>query len=464
MQLTTTVTHKPDCKMRLCAVMLPILLWVFDGTAAARRLRTKPTPPVTVTDTIAADTMPTITFDDIVLPDSCPFRTYARIHLRDLREPIFSSYRIQPFPSEVLHAPVTRADSLLPVRGREWLDNALFVDSLVNALKQNYMIANPLLVRYNERMLPDPPKRYRAVIDPSRMQIVMMEELPTKSNDPTKVNVHVRPTHWLHSFNAALQMSQAYISPNWYQGGNNALSFIGNISYGVKLNQKFHPNHLLEASVSYKLAMSSTPDDSLRNVQITEDIFQITAKGGIKAFDHWFYSLSLNFKTQLFKSYPINSDQLSAAFLSPGELNLGLGMTYEYTSPSKKFNINASISSVSWNLKTVTNDGMDPASFGIDNGHRSQSQIGSSTEIKLGWQITRDISLQSRLFAFTQYDDSQLDWENTINFSINRFLSAMLYAHLRYDSTTPRIDDSNWHYWQFKEILSLGFSYKFSTI
>lgn len=139
-------------------------------------------------------------------------------------------------------------------------------------------------------------------------------------------------------------------------------------------------------------------------------------------------------------------------------------MTYEYTSPSKKFNINASISPVSWNLKTVTNDGMDPASFGIDNGHRSQSQIGSSTEIKLGWQITRDISLQSRLFAFTQYDDSQLDWENTINFSINRFLSAMLYAHLRYDSTTPRIDDSNWHYWQFKEILSLGFSYKFSTI
>ena len=62
----------------------------------------------------------------------------------------------------MLHAPVTRADSLLPVRGREWLDNALFVDSLVNALKQNYMIANPLLVRYNERMLPDPPKRYRA--------------------------------------------------------------------------------------------------------------------------------------------------------------------------------------------------------------------------------------------------------------------------------------------------------------
>lgn len=411
-----------------------------------------------------ADSTPTITFDDIVLPDSSIFRTYARISPRDLREPIFSDYRERPFPSEVLHAPVTRADQLLPVNGREWLDNALFVDSLVNALKQNYMIANPLMIRYNERMLPDPPKRYRAVVDPSIMQIVMVEELPDKPADPSKVDVDVKPEYWLQTFGASLQMSQAYISPNWYQGGKNALSFIGSIGYAVKLNQKFHPKQMLEASISYKLAMSSTPDDSLRKVQITEDLLQITAKGGLKAFDHWFYSVALNFKTQLFKSYPVNSNQLTAAFLSPGELNLGLGMTYDYVAPSKKFSINASISPVSWNLKMVTNTNMDPATFGIDNGHRTKSQIGSSTEIKLDWKITRDISLQSRLFAFTQYDDSQLDWENTLNFSINRFLSAMLYAHLRYDSTTPKSPDSSWHYWQFKEILSLGFSYKFSTI
>lgn len=447
----------------LCATLL-----VTGNSAMAQRPKAyKATKIIKImpetADTVAIVKTPIISFDDIEVPDSSLFRIYARISPRDMREPIFSTYRILPFPSGITPLP-NRSDSLLPVKGREWLDNALFVDSLVNVLKQNYMIANPLLVRYNERMLPHPPKRYRAVVDPSRMQIVMMEELPSRSNDPAKVAVDVEPEYWLHSFGASLQMSQAYISPNWYQGGKNALSFIGSIGYGVKLNQKFHPNHMLEASISYKLAMSSTPDDSLRKVQITEDLLQITAKGGIKAFNHWFYSVALNFKTQLFKSYPVNSNQLTAAFLSPGELNLGLGMTYDYVSPSKKFSINASISPASWNLKMVTNTNMDPATFGIDNGHRSKSQIGSSTEIKLDWKITRDISLQSRLFAFTQYEDSQLDWENTLNFSINRFLSAMLYTHLRYDSTTPRAVDSNWHYWQFKEILSLGFSYKFSTI
>ena len=69
----------------------------------------------------------------------------------------------------------------------------------------------------------------------------------------------------------------------------------------------------------------------------------------------------------------------------------------------------------------------------------------------------------SRLFVFTDYTYLQSDWENTISFDINRFLSTQLYVHVRYDSSTPRLEDSKWHTWQIKEILSLGFSYKFAT-
>ena len=35
---------------------------------------------------------------------------------------------------------------------------------------------------------------------------------------------------------------------------------------------------------------------------------------------------------------------------------------------------------------------------------------------------------------------------------------------MRYDSSTPACDDPDWHKFQFKEILSFGFSYKFATI
>ena len=68
------------------------------------------------------------------------------------------------------------------------------------------------------------------------------------------------------------------------------------------------------------------------------------------------------------------------------------------------------------------------------------------------------------MFAFTDYSDACADWENTIVFDINRFLTTQIYAHLRYDSATQPCDDPQWHKLQIKEILSIGFAYKFNSI
>ena len=34
---------------------------------------------------------------------------------------------------------------------------------------------------------------------------------------------------------------------------------------------------------------------------------------------------------------------------------------------------------------------------------------------------------------------------------------------MRYDTTTPRVDDSRWHKFQLKEIFSFGFAYHFGV-
>ena len=34
---------------------------------------------------------------------------------------------------------------------------------------------------------------------------------------------------------------------------------------------------------------------------------------------------------------------------------------------------------------------------------------------------------------------------------------------MRYDSTSPVIEDTDWHKFMLKEILSFGFTYKFNT-
>lgn len=115
-------------------------------------------------------------------------------------------------------------------------------------------------------------------------------------------------------------------------------------------------------------------------------------------------------------------------------------------------------------MKTCINHRMDETAYGIKPGRKTVSEIGSSGEGKLYWQICDNISLRSRLFVFTDYEYVQSDWENTLSFAINRFLTTQILVHMRYDSSTPRAEDSEWHKFQLKEILSFGFAYSFSSI
>ena len=104
-----------------------------------------------------------------------------------------------------------------------------------------------------------------------------------------------------------------------------SLTAILNLVYNVKLNQKFYPKLLFETNISYKLGINSSPDDTIRSYNISEDLFQLNSKFGYKAFRRWYYSTSVQFKTQLLQSYNTNSTTLRSAFMSPSQTNVGVG-------------------------------------------------------------------------------------------------------------------------------------------
>lgn len=346
-----------------------------------------------------------------------------------------------------------------------WINRQVALGNKMLRIKQNYIIQHPEKVKYNYNSLPAPPKEFHAQVSPEQATITIDNLSIDKSSVGNTVATNeVKRINWITSFDGSLQFSQAYISPNWYQGGNNNLNMIANAIYNIKLNQAFYPKYLFDTTVQYKLGLNSAPDDSLRSYSISEDIFRVNSKLGLKAAKSWYYSFTLDFKTQLLNSYKKNTTDLAAAFLAPAELNLGLGMTYDYTRPDKKVTFNASLAPISYNLKICTNDKMDETAFGIDEGHSTVSQVGSSAECKFMWKIAHNINYTSRLFLFSNYNYLQGDWENRISFDINRFLSTNIFVHLRYDTSSSYEPESKWKYWQLKEILSFGFSYKFSTI
>ena len=344
-----------------------------------------------------------------------------------------------------------------------WVERANARSRNEQMILQRFMINHPEMVPYNIATLPEAPKQYIAEVNPKDHTIEIQE---VKVETPDVLSYDIQKRHWLRTFNSSLHFSQAYVSPNWYQGGNNNLNMLVNLYYNVKLNQVYHPKILFETTFQYKLGLNNAPDDSLRNYSISEDLLQINTTFGYKAAKRWYYSVTALFKTQIFNSYVKNSRSLSSAFLSPGEFSAGLGMTYNYQNKKKTFSFDASISPLSYNMKICTrsNEDLAHSAFDIDADKTFAMKYGSSAECKMTWQMARNIQFRSRLYLFTDYGYFQGDWENTLQMDINRFLSTQIYAHLRYDSTTPRTDDPHWHKLQVKEILSFGVSYKFSSI
>ena len=403
---------------------------------------------------------------DSVIPDmpdtlwvKPPVTTMSPIYLRPVvfdRAKVFKD-TVTYVPTDALEMPYVDPEVT------QWLNEEGRRADMMTRTRQWYFVNYPGLVQYDEAHLPEPPREFVATVDPSTATIVFTENIATPAAAPA-IETDYGRKHWLRDFNVNLQFSQAYVSPNWYQGGNNNLNALLNIYYNVKLNPAYHPKWIFDNTFQYKLGMNNAPDDKMRDYSISEDLLQWNMTLGYKSAKRWYYSLATQFKTQILKNYKSNTNDLQAAFLSPGELNVGLGMTYSYANPKKTFNFDASISPLSWNLKTCINRDMNVTAFGIKEGRKTVNEIGSSAEGKLQWKICDNISLRSRLFVFTDYDYIYGDLENTIQFTINRFLSTQIYVHARYDSTTKRPDETtDWHKFQLKEILSFGFSYKFAT-
>lgn len=359
--------------------------------------------------------------------------------------------------SSVIYPEILPEDLSDPIP--EWLKLSLRFQNQIHDAKFKMMVNDPATVEYADWNLPEPPRLPKE--DFSFHGFLKRLKLPEITPDMAIVpKVELPHKNWLHYFNVGLQVSQAYVSSNWYQGGNSYVAGLFNFTWNVDLNQVFHPNLLFQSSLQYKLGVNSNPKGSLHKYNTSQDLFQYSLKTGLKAFNHWFYSLNLLFNTQFFNAYPDDSMKRSSTLLSPGTLNLGVGMTY--TLKKKGVNLSLSISPLAYNLKTCLASDIDHAQFNIPQDKKTLSEVGSSAEANLTWNFTDNISWKSRMFLFTDYGYFLAEWENTFNFQINKLLSTQIYLYPRFDSSNEA-KFSKWRHWMFREILSFGISYTFAT-
>ena len=129
--------------------------------------------------------------------------------------------------------------------------------------------------------------------------------------------------------------------------------------------------------LEWRLSVFNAPDDTIRSYRIGDDMLRYYGDFGHDAFlKAWSYSTNLEVKTQMFKNYPSNSNELRSSFLSPLYVNAGIGMKYNLDKPSKtvrnrRVRLAVSISPLSVNYRYVGSDEVKRARYGIPEGDKS---------------------------------------------------------------------------------------------
>ena len=314
----------------------------------------------------------------------------------------------------------------------------------IQKIRRNYYTDHPDRVKYsilNFESLPQvatDDEIVRETFNPFRE--LLRSETAYSLEAPGVELTTINRKYWVRSGEHSFQFAQNYFSDNWHKGGTNNLNF--NSYHVLRANykkDKVRFNNTLE----WRLSVFNAPDDSLREYRIGNDLIRYYGDFGLDAFAKgWSYSMNMEAKSQLFNSYPTNSNQLRSALLSPLYVNAGVGLKFNLDKKSEKVRgrrvrWDLALAPISLNFKYVSNDSVDVVRFGIPENKKYNLDMGTTVTSILKYDITRYITWDSRLTYFTSYDKVEAEFENSLNMALSNAFSTRIYLNVRFDDGVP---------------------------
>lgn len=334
------------------------------------------------------------------------------------------------------------------------------VADAVDAALLNVYLNRPDLVGSTESELEETGNILVDVNKPIENQVEFVEKVEEPVIDlptPDSVDVLVqKPQFWTRKGDGFLQFMQNFVSGNWYKGGESNYSMVGSLTLEANYDNK--NKWKWDNKLEMKLGFLRSRTDSLHKFKANEDLIRLTSKVGLQATKRWYYTLQLQAYTQFTQGYKSNDPKVYSDFFSPFNLNLGLGMDYKADSKDKRLTGTVNLSPVSINYRYVGRLALGP-SYGLDEGKHSKVEFGPNMTADLTWKINDVVSWKTRLFAFTSFKRAEIEWENTFELRVSKYISANLFLYPRFDDASLYDDDLG--YWQFKEYSSVGFTYTF---
>ena len=328
--------------------------------------------------------------------------------------------------------------------------------------KEQFVPNHPELVKMTEAELMDVP----GIIPISDDMVSGVRFKDTRANgyqisdDKSPERVRSKLRYWKTFGNFQGKYTQSYYSDNWYKGGESNHSILGQIN----LEADYAKNHTtFDNKLELKLGYYNTSQVNGKNTfRTNEDLIRFTSKYGLKAFENWYYSAQFQGYTQFAPVWDTKvPTKLKSKFMAPAYGNLSVGMDFKPKFKKKDITLSVLLSPLSYNLKYSAVDSI-ATSFGIDAGKQVKHSFGSRFDGNLKWKFLEDFTWTNKTQFYTTYESTEINFENTIDYRLSKYLSLQFFCHWRFDDSVKRKKDKNGKlmgYSQFKEFLTLNFNY-----
>ena len=347
------------------------------------------------------------------------------------------------------------------------------VDEAVNQTLMNVYLNRPDLVEATETQLDESGTLRQDIEAPIEQKVELVDYVTPQPEEPQVAPAEVevtRPKFWTKKGDGFLQAMQNYVSDNWYKGGESTYSLLGSLTLEANYDNKskWKWDNKLEAKLGFLTARS----DSLHKWKSNEDLLRLTSKVGLQATKRWYYTLQMLAYTQFARGLKSNDRRTYSDFFSPFNLNVGLGMDYKVEAFNKKLTGTVNLSPIAMNYRYVARElfpnqnsatpkdySWFPSRHGIDANDHYLLDFGPNVTADLTWKLSETVTWKSRFYGFTSFHRAQIEWENTFQLKVSKYISANIFLYPRFDDANTYDDDLG--YWQFKEYTSIGLSYSF---
>ena len=294
--------------------------------------------------------------------------------------------------------------------------------------------------------------------------IPMQEVKSSKLGKASDVNIIIG--RWIMRGKANLHFNQGYYSDSWVGGGESSIASISGLNFSADYTRgPLKWDNDFQVKLGFLTSPAEEKGTSLRK---TEDRIELNSQFGQSAFDNWYFSSMLNLKSQLANGYNYPNDSIPvSSFLAPGYMVFSVGLDHK---PSNDFTL--LLSPITAKLTYVRDTSrFDQTVYGLDKEEKLKKEVGAYLKTRHKWKVNEDISMVNKVNLFTNYLSSptevnssgvfekvrskvDVDWEMSLDFKIGYYMNASINTHLIYDY---EVEDKL----QFKELLSLGFTYEF---